>query len=59
VQYELVAVDRLAQLISVVVVVTIELDVEITDDVYRLLQDGDPSKDGGQLVEELLCHSGR
>jgi len=42
------------------VVVAIEsADVEIPDDVYRLLKDGDSIEDGGQLVEELLRHGDR
>jgi len=42
-----VAVDQHAQLIGVVVVIAIVSDVEITDDIYRLLKDGDSIEDGG------------
>jgi len=52
-QHQSLVVGEQAQLIGVVVVVAIESDVEITDDVYRLLEDG------GQLVEELLPHGDR
>jgi len=52
-QYQSVAIDQHSQLIGVVVVVTIEPDVEITDDVYHLLIDGDSIKDGGHQVEEF------
>jgi len=52
VQYQSIAVDQQAQLIGVVVVLAIESDVEITDNVYRLVEDGNSIEDGGQLVEK-------
>jgi hypothetical protein len=42
-------------LIGVVVVVAIESDVEITDDVYRLLEDGDSIEDSAANSSKNFC----
>jgi len=54
VQYQSVAVHQQVQLIGVVVVVAIEPDVYITDDINRLLEDGDSIDACGQLIKGLL-----
>jgi hypothetical protein len=60
VQHQSIAVDQQVQLVGVVVDVTIEPDVEIADNVNRLLEDGDSVEDYGQLIEELILrHGGR
>ena len=59
VQHHSIAVDQHSQLVCIAVVVAIELDVEIADNLNRLLEDGDSIEDDSQLFEELLRNGGR
>jgi hypothetical protein len=53
-QYQAVAVDQQAQLVSVAVITTVKSYVEIADDEYRLLVEGDSIQYDSQLIEKLL-----